>query len=514
MEISIESASEKFSEHLKQPQNNRILFSGKFGTGKSYFLKKYFEQRDEEYNLFWLSPVNYVVGANQDIFEWIKIDIAKELLKKKSFAKDSEKYSTNFLIQAYLYNNASTVFTDLMTTIGDAIIKAKTGFSFLKDFQKHIKEYNKYVKTLKSESRSELEKIEDYLADAFQIKGSIYEDDLTTQTLRASVEYLKYKEGTNKKNILVIDDLDRLDPEHIFRILNILSVHNDHFDSNKFGFDKVILVCDLKNIEHIYRHKYGEHTDFIGYIDKFYTYEPFYFTIYDAIIRYCNSEYAQENIDYENRMTMVYVLHYFYKAKMLRIRNLKKISSNIDLLINRSFKTDTFIDKEEMERISEYKINYNNYDLVKVIWLLSIAFGNTNNFIQAIDTLAKKISLGHPISKDYVNNIRNSIGILYHIATSNDTVNGLFYNRELVANDVFKIKHIQKIILGYNCLIFPYWSNNNKYNGGDFFKNSIIKFAEPIDNLSQDFTFDLFQSLKSITIYLVKRGVLHNIDMD
>ena len=41
-----------------------------------------------------------------------------------------------------------------------------------------------------------------------------------------------------KKNVLVIDDLDRIDPEHIFRILNILSVHNNHFDSeNKFSFD-------------------------------------------------------------------------------------------------------------------------------------------------------------------------------------------------------------------------------------------------------------------------------------
>jgi hypothetical protein len=82
MKISIENPRNNFDEHLKLPENNRILFSGKFGTGKSHFLKEYFESNIDKYCMFWISPVNYVVGANHDIFEWIKIDIAKELLSK------------------------------------------------------------------------------------------------------------------------------------------------------------------------------------------------------------------------------------------------------------------------------------------------------------------------------------------------------------------------------------------------------------------------------------------------
>ena len=92
---------------------------------------------------------------------------------------------------------------------------------------------------------------------------------------------------TNKKVILVIDDLDRIDPEHIFRILNILSVHNDfeNQQEHKFGFDKTILVCDIANIRNIYRAKYGINVDFNGYIDKFYSKEIYYFHNEEAIYK-------------------------------------------------------------------------------------------------------------------------------------------------------------------------------------------------------------------------------------
>ena len=90
------------------------------------------------------------------------------------------------------------------------------------------------------------------------------------------------KEGEDKlKKVLVIDDLDRLDPEHIFRLFNVFSAHFDqvHYfedsggNDNKFGFDKIIFVCDIENIRKIFAHKYGEQVDFSGYIDKFYSTE-------------------------------------------------------------------------------------------------------------------------------------------------------------------------------------------------------------------------------------------------
>jgi hypothetical protein len=78
--------------------------------------------------------------------------------------------------------------------------------------------------------------------------------------------------------VLVIDDLDRLDPEHIFRLFNVFSAHYDkQTEENKFGFDKVILVCDIDNIRQIYKHRHGSYVEFSGYIDKFYSTQPYFF---------------------------------------------------------------------------------------------------------------------------------------------------------------------------------------------------------------------------------------------
>lgn len=71
---------------------------------------------------------------------------------------------------------------------------------------------------------------------------------------------------------MVIDDLDRIDPEHIFRILNVFAAHFDKdADNNKFNFDKVIISCDIENIRRIFRNRYGMDADFNGYIDKFFS---------------------------------------------------------------------------------------------------------------------------------------------------------------------------------------------------------------------------------------------------
>ena len=56
--------------------NNQMIFSGIFGIGKTYFLKEYFEQNSEDYELFLLSPVNYSISNNDDIIDYIKYDIA------------------------------------------------------------------------------------------------------------------------------------------------------------------------------------------------------------------------------------------------------------------------------------------------------------------------------------------------------------------------------------------------------------------------------------------------------
>lgn len=70
--------------------------------------------------------------------------------------------------------------------------------------------------------------------------------------------------------MLIIEDLDRIDPGHLFRILNVLGAHIDvEDDTNKFGFDNIVAVLDYYTTKHIFHHFYGEKADYSGYIAKF-----------------------------------------------------------------------------------------------------------------------------------------------------------------------------------------------------------------------------------------------------
>ena len=105
-------------------------------------------------------------------------------------------------------------------------------------------------------------------------KHNIKETDPFSKLLKDKIKELKGE----KQSVLVLDDLERIDPEHIFRILNVFSAHLDSSNNeseNKFGFDKVVLVADYHNIKSIYQHKYGLDTDFNGYFDKFFSIEIF-----------------------------------------------------------------------------------------------------------------------------------------------------------------------------------------------------------------------------------------------
>ena len=72
-----------------------------------------------------------------------------------------------------------------------------------------------------------------------------------------------------KRVVLVIEDMDRLDPAHLFRIMNVFSAHMDYgyrsmqpIDSslvgNKFGVSNVVFVMHEKNTEALFHHFYGD----------------------------------------------------------------------------------------------------------------------------------------------------------------------------------------------------------------------------------------------------------------
>ena len=75
-----------------------------------------------------------------------------------------------------------------------------------------------------------------------------------------------------KAGSFVIEDMDRLDPAHLFRIMNVSSAHMDYgyrsmlpidssLDGNKFGVSNVVFVMHEKNTEALFHHFYGECAD-------------------------------------------------------------------------------------------------------------------------------------------------------------------------------------------------------------------------------------------------------------
>lgn len=266
MEISIEEISKSFEAHLEIPNNKQIIFSGRFGIGKSYFLEKFFEDQNEKYSAVILSPINYSVASNKDVFEYIKYDVLFELLKKGALEDKNEATNQEHVLKFFrsIDLKAFGSFLKMIPKVGKNLSNIIEGFLELKD---HIEKFKK-----KFDQKSQ---IVSFLNSQSQELGSIYEESFITELINTLLLNLN---KDNAKTVLIIEDLDRLDPEHIFRILNIFSVHTNYQSGRfKFDFDKIILVCDIKNIQNIYKHRYGKDVDFEGYLDKFYSHEIFSF---------------------------------------------------------------------------------------------------------------------------------------------------------------------------------------------------------------------------------------------
>lgn len=74
---------------------SRIIFSAKFGDGKSYFLNEFMKSYDEKKSDFYFitfHPVNYVVEENRDVIEYIKRDILFQLIKNNRIYDFKEGY--------------------------------------------------------------------------------------------------------------------------------------------------------------------------------------------------------------------------------------------------------------------------------------------------------------------------------------------------------------------------------------------------------------------------------------
>lgn len=250
---------------------SRIIFSAKFGDGKSYFLNEFmksYEEKNNDYYFITLHPVNYVVEENRDVIEYIKRDILFQLIKDNRIYDFKEGYDKIFDAVC----NVESLFklADFVASI-IPVKGLKEGYKALKGLVSTIDE--------KRKEQDVLHVVDDYLNGFYGKSGSISECDAFTYLIQKSLEQMM------AKSVLIIEDLDRIDPAHLFRIMNVLSsqVDNPYYsevpNGNKFGFDKIILVMDYEIAKHLFHHFYGKEANYEGYMNKFLNTLPFSYSI-------------------------------------------------------------------------------------------------------------------------------------------------------------------------------------------------------------------------------------------
>lgn len=316
LKIDISTPERLFTEHLNK--NDKIFFSGKFGSGKSYFIESYFEKHKSEFDAIVISPVNYEINTNDDIFRLIKLDILLKLTANDKLNLIHEDYSISdslFLLLQDKNKLKKISWEIIKSAVKLSPVYSSQGTEILNILEKVSKN------VAKKRNNPSLEKA-DYFIKSFEDTDWYYlSNDAITCILKESIPNLK-------KPVLIIEDLDRIEPGHIFRILNIFSSHyQQKEDKHKFGFTKVILVGDIRNIKNIFCHVYGAKTDFAGYMDKFYTSKPFEFSNAHAIDFYIRNLLFQSDDERIKRFMIAFITFLEFHG-IINLRQILKLNAS------------------------------------------------------------------------------------------------------------------------------------------------------------------------------------------
>lgn len=278
LNIDVSEKVKDFVQYLDS--TDRIILSARFGDGKTHLLNalRNDETANKEYEFFTIYPVNYSVAPNEDVFEYIKRDIIVQL--------NNQGFLNNIKLERILgtiwsSKDIESILSLLCTTI-----------PYGKFFDKAIK----LVSDKRKEEEEKLHAVDNYLSAFKAYKGSIYEEDCYTKIIQAAIRLIGKRQETDghklkgKKPVLIIEDLDRLEPKHLFRILNVISAHMEDSHTpdkvgNKFGFHNIVLVMDYDVTKHIFHHFYGDGACYEGYMSKFLSREPFRYSIQQEMVK-------------------------------------------------------------------------------------------------------------------------------------------------------------------------------------------------------------------------------------
>lgn len=387
--IDISNLVQDFHHHVAL--NRNVILSGAFGSGKSYMLDEFKRAYCDEFNTITIYPINYAVSGNADIMEYIKHDIIFQLVQEGYITEQTDFSKAASAV--FTPENIGKMATRLLANIpgGNLIAGAiEAGIEAKKTYDEEKKTVSKFM-------------------EGFQKAGSIYERDVYTEMIRLGLDEGRRRD--RKKWILFIEDLDRIDPKNIFRLLNVFGAHLDcryvsgeEAETNKFGFDKIVFVLDYWQTAAIYNQYFGIDTEnsWEGYISKFLSSQPFYFKSVAAMARKEVLEFiARECRLDDNVIETIFAGNY-------SVRSLSKVSSDnfgsflrtrrIDLPDGKSLATDC--------------------QLTRLLFYLQQLNGNMNRI--------RDISERHPI--EYVSILAPVI--LYHHQSSTLCVDYILPDRE------------------------------------------------------------------------------------
>lgn len=350
MEIDISNELTAFEKHLRN--NERVILSAKFGDGKTYFLdefKKKFRTPQEgqtQYEFITLYPINYQVSDNKEIFEYIKRDILIQLILKGMVPSECT-ISESMYFQNYVLNGGATLLQDLLQIMPSLGIMNEspllqtfmTGFAALKFLANQKKKYREYKENIAEQD--DIAVAELFCQKFKDEKGGCYEVDLITEIIIQSIKKIKDNNPT-KEVVLIIEDMDRLDPAHLFRILNVFSAHLDRYNlyshtrtlaeetiKNKFGFSRIITVFDYDGAKNIFNHFYGNGADFTGYMSKYTTSNVFHYSIKKVALKafenILHNECKVEPIKLQDKPTVNEKFYVYEKIQSLTLRDIEKI---------------------------------------------------------------------------------------------------------------------------------------------------------------------------------------------
>lgn len=266
--IPIDKECFQFLQHLRT--HKRTILSAKFGDGKSYFLDKFAQNETvaNEYKVIKIYPINYQVVGDNDIFSLLKYDVLLQLLVEDMVSDSAVKSA--FECREGIVNILSVLFDGFAKV--DPSPKTQISAATLKLFEPivNVRKKHRIFKGGDRGARTLLQTIEK--------KTDLYLEDAITILIRQSLN--EWREKEEKKVVLIVEDLDRLDPMHLFRILNVFSAHMDYIYRNgdtptdslvgsRFGFDSIVFVLEFENLKRLFAHFYGDESSFDGYISKF-----------------------------------------------------------------------------------------------------------------------------------------------------------------------------------------------------------------------------------------------------